>query len=259
MKNILNKKFLSAILTVAMSLSTVVLPVSAETGETVTVTYSPENYVIRYGGRYSDTHETTVAVNQLGRKKTETANKVIVDDYYNTSTGALEKKEVATGYKIAYSLDANGNYIAANARTDQDKFFAEYKIPAVNAITDVDINLKSVQYQVGQQSRVNVYFSTEKQTLPADGLYYYDTVPVMTNKAPVGEDGTQTGNTYSWSFVYNEEESEIYGAETKAEVDTILSTWNTITNNVSNPLIPTITSAVFPELTANGNMTLLKM
>lgn len=256
----MKKKLLSAILAGAMVLPTVVLPTSvgAEEADTVTVTYSPKNWVIRYGGRYANTHEAVVAVNQLGRKKTESSTKATVDDYYNTNTKVVETKEVTTGYTIAYSLDGNGNYNIANVRTDQDKCFAEYKIPAVDAITDVDITLKGVQYATGTQSRVNVYFSTEKQDIPADGLYYYDTVPLMTNKAPVGEDGTQTGNTYSWSFVYDEEESGIYGAETKAEIDTILGKWNTITNNVANPLIPTITSEIFPELTTKGKYNITK-
>lgn len=146
----MKKKLLSVMLTAALSATGFVIPASAESADDfISITYAPQNYVLRYGGQYSHTGRTELAVNRIGEKP-------------DGSTAAL--------------------------RSDQDDYFSQYKIAAPDAIKSVKINIKNVPIgsrevtekdsegnevvKTYNKTQFSIRYSTAKSELPADGVYY---------------------------------------------------------------------------------------
>lgn len=159
---IMKKKLLSAVLALTVALPAGAVPILAEeTGgaaeNTLTVTYSPSDYVIRYGGKYSHTEKSMLAVNRSGI----------------TTSGT-----------------------DANVRTDQDDMFSQYIIAAPNTVKDIKMNVSSLtlkDYKIDvanedgtttQEEAVlamSIRYKTGKTELPSDGLYY-----MQDENTPVG-------------------------------------------------------------------------
>lgn len=141
-------RLLSVMLSGAMALSAVNVPVSADTDNTVTKTYSPSNWLVRYGGQYSMTEMSEVSVNQLGEDKNGVTNKYI--------------------------------------RTDQDDMYSQYTIASPDMLKSLTINIPKLKLArawadgVGQTEEnledaimgMSLYYTTTMNELPADGVYY---------------------------------------------------------------------------------------
>ena len=141
-------KLLSVMLSGAMVLSAVNVPVSADTDNTVTKTYSPSNWLVRYGGQYSMTEMSEVSVNQLGEDKNGVTNKYI--------------------------------------RTDQDDMYSQYTIASPDMLKSLTINIPKLKLARAwadgvEQTEENLedaimgmslYYTTTMNELPADGVYY---------------------------------------------------------------------------------------
>lgn len=141
-------RLLSVMLSGAMVLSAVNVPVSADTDNTVTKTYSPSNWLIRYGGQYSMTEMSEVSVNQLGEDKNGVTNKYI--------------------------------------RTDQDDMYSQYTIASPDMLKSLTINIPKLKLARAwadgvEQTEENLedaimgmslYYTTTMNELPADGVYY---------------------------------------------------------------------------------------
>lgn len=141
-------KLLSVMLSGAMVLSAVNVSVSADTDNTVTKTYSPSNWLVRYGGQYSMTEMSEVSVNQLGEDKNGVTNKYI--------------------------------------RTDQDDMYSQYTIASPDMLKSLTINIPKLKLARAwadgvEQTEENLedaimgmslYYTTTMNELPADGVYY---------------------------------------------------------------------------------------
>ncbi len=141
-------KLLSVMLSGAMVLSAVNVPVSADTDNTVTKTYSPSNWLVLYGGQYSMTEMSEVSVNQLGEDKNGVTNKYI--------------------------------------RTDQDDMYSQYTIASPDMLKSLTINIPKLKLARAwadgvEQTEENLedaimgmslYYTTTMNELPADGVYY---------------------------------------------------------------------------------------
>ena len=141
-------KLLSVMLSGAMALSAVNVPVSADTDNTVTKTYSPSNWLVRYGSKDSHTKMPEIAVNTLGVSK----------------DGSTVK----------------------TTRTDQDDMYSQYTILSPDMLKSLTINIPSLKlaraWEDGaEQTEANLkdgimgmslYYSTTLNDLPADGVYY---------------------------------------------------------------------------------------
>ena len=147
-------KLLSVMLSGAMALSAVNVPVSADTDNTVTKTYSPSNWLVRYGSESSHTKMPEIAVNRLG------VNKV--------------GKEVKT------------------TRTDQDDMYSQYTILSPDMLKSLTINIPNLKLARAWPEKdeegnpveqtmdnlkdgimgMSLYYSTTLNDLPADGVYY---------------------------------------------------------------------------------------
>lgn len=149
----MNKKILSAILAGAMSISVLTAPVSAASEGTETVTYSPKNWLYRYGSIHSRTGRPAVSVNKLARNKDNTGE--------------------ATG------------------RTDQDDYYSQFLIAVPEAIEKIEISIPGIQLKkktvnvldeegnpTGETIETDaimgtsIRYSTTMNDLPADGEYY---------------------------------------------------------------------------------------
>lgn len=141
-------KLLSVMLSGATVLSVVNVPVSADTDNVVTKTYSPSNWLVRYGGQYSMTEMSEVSVNQLGEDKNGVTNKYI--------------------------------------RTDQDDMYSQYTIASPDMLKSLTINIPKLKLARAwadgvEQTEENLedavmgmslYYTTTMNELPADGVYY---------------------------------------------------------------------------------------
>lgn len=141
-------RLLSVMLSGAMVLSAVNVPVSADADNTVTKTYSPSNWLVLYGGQYSMTEMSEVSVNQLGEDKNGVTNKYI--------------------------------------RTDQDDMYSQYTIASPNMLKSLTINIPKLKLARAwadgvEQTEENLedaimgmslYYTTTMNELPADGVYY---------------------------------------------------------------------------------------
>ena len=141
-------KLLSVMLSGAMMLSAVNVPVSADTDNTVTKTYSPSNWLVRYGSTDSHTKMPEIAVNRLGVNKDGT--------------------EVKT------------------TRTDQDDMYSQYTISSPDMLKSLTINIPNLKlaraWEDGAEQTeenlkdgimgMSLYYSTTLNDLPADGVYY---------------------------------------------------------------------------------------
>lgn len=141
-------KLLSVMLSGAMVLSAVNVPVSADTDNTVTKTYSPSNWLVRYGSQDSMTGMSEVSVNQLGEDKNGVTNKYI--------------------------------------RTDQDDMYSQYTIASPDMLKRLTINIPKLKLArawadgVAQTEEnledaimgMSLYYTTTMNELPADGVYY---------------------------------------------------------------------------------------
>ena len=141
-------KLLSVMLSGAMVLSAVNVPVSADTDNTVTKTYSPSNWLVRYGSQDSMTGMSEVSVNQLGEDKNGVTNKYI--------------------------------------RTDQDDMYSQYTIASPDMLKRLTINIPKLKLarawaDGAEQTEENLedaimgmslYYTTTMNELPADGVYY---------------------------------------------------------------------------------------
>lgn len=141
-------RLLSVMLSGAMVLSAVNVPVSADTDNTVTKTYSPSNWLVRYGSQDSMTGMSEVSVNQLGEDKNGVTNKYI--------------------------------------RTDQDDMYSQYTIASPDMLKRLTINIPKLKLArawadgVAQTEEnledaimgMSLYYTTTMNELPADGVYY---------------------------------------------------------------------------------------
>lgn len=141
-------RLLSVMLSGAMALSAVNVPVSADTDNTVTKTYSPSNWLIRYGSTDSYTKMPEIAVNQLGVNK-------------------------------------EGQTVQ-NIRTDQDDMYSQYTIVSPDMLKSLTINIPKLKLARAwadgvEQTEENLedavmgmslYYTTTMNELPADGVYY---------------------------------------------------------------------------------------
>lgn len=141
-------RLLSVMLSGAMVLSAVNVPVSADADNTVTKTYSPSNWLVLYGGQYSMTEMSEVSVNQLGEDKNGVTNKYI--------------------------------------RTDQDDLYSQYTIASPDMLKSLTINIPKLKLarawaEGAEQTEENLedaimgmslYYTTTMNELPADGVYY---------------------------------------------------------------------------------------
>ncbi len=141
-------KLLSVMLSGAMVLSAVNVPVSADTDNTVTKTYSPSNWLVRYGSTDSSTKMPEIAVNQLGVNK----------------EGQTVK----------------------NIRTDQDDMYSQYTIASPDMLKSLTINIPKLKlaraWDEGAEPTeenlkdavmgMSLYYSTTMNELPANGVYY---------------------------------------------------------------------------------------
>ena len=220
----MKKKLLSAILAGTLVLPTVVLPTSVGAEEandsgTITVTYSPENYLIYYGTKYS------------GYYKYEYESMAITKNY-------IPKRQ------------DNGAY--AWPRTDQDKIYSQYKIMAPEAIVDVDINIQNMKLAMYKDVINNTITETgEVQTTEsvreavANFSLYYST---SMNDLPEGQE-------YGWYYTTQKDAStKTYVGGEAADVDALLSTWKSnLSSKTANPvLIETIVPSTFGVQTDKG-------
>ena len=141
-------RLLSIILSGAMVLSAVNVPVLADTNNEITKTYSPSNWLVLYGGQYSMTEMSEVSVNQLGEDKNGVTNKYI--------------------------------------RTDQDDLYSQYTIASPDMLKSLTINIPKLKLarawaEGAEQTEENLedaimgmslYYTTTMNELPANGVYY---------------------------------------------------------------------------------------
>lgn len=141
-------RLLSIILSGAMVLSAVNVPVLADTNNEITKTYSPSNWLVLYGGQYSMTEMSEVSVNQLGEDKNGVTNKYI--------------------------------------RTDQDDLYSQYTIASPDMLKSLTINIPKLKLARAWPENVeqieenledaimgmSLYYTTTMNELPANGVYY---------------------------------------------------------------------------------------
>ena len=139
-------RLLSIILSGAMVLSAVNVPVLADTNNEITKTYSPSNWLVRYGSTDSNTGMPEIAVNQLGVNKEGQA--------------------------------------VQNTRTDQDDMYSQYTISSPDMLKSLTINIPKLKLARAWPENVeqieenledgimgmSLYYSTTMNDLPADGV-----------------------------------------------------------------------------------------
>ncbi len=136
----MNKKILSLAVAAAVSVSTVVFPIHAEINDTITVTYYPKNYVIRYGGQYSHSARNEIAVNTAPYKLRNDQ-----DDYFS-------QYEIAAPDAIQ-SVKINIPKLPLKLKT----------------VKDEETGAESIQEAIMGMS---IYYNIQNTELPADGEYY---------------------------------------------------------------------------------------
>ena len=142
-------KLLSVMLSGAIVLSAVNVPVSADTDNVVTKTYSPSNWLVHYRSTSSHTGVPEIAVNQLGENP-------------------IKNRTVET------------------TRTDQDDMYSQYTIASPDMLKSLTINIPNLRlaraWEVDAEKTeenltdavmgMSLYYSTTMNDLPADGIYY---------------------------------------------------------------------------------------
>lgn len=210
----MNKKLLSAILAGALAASTVVVPatVGAEESDsgTVTVTYSPSDYVMRFDAWMAGQYENG-----------------------------------ATRYDGELAVNCQPY---TNIRTDMADMYSQYQISAPEAIEKVEINipamkLKGVNVKSTDESGteittfnpdaivgLGIWYRTGEEEIPADGRYYC-------------EKGTQTNDDGSTTTIA----VNPVGGETVDEVNTLLAKWkrSLFFGDNQKELIPDVKASAF--------------
>lgn len=179
-------RLLSIILSGAMVLSAVNVPVSADADNVITKTYSPSNWLIRYGSTSSYTRMPEIAVNQLGVNK-------------------------------------EGQTVQ-NTRTDQDDMYSQYTIASPDMLKSLTINIPKLKLARAwpegvEQTEENLedaimgmslYYSTTMNDLPADGVYYtYNDGSEDITKGGTKEDVEALLETWRGKLFLNNEQANV--------------------------------------------------